>query len=78
MANIERRIEKLEGMYKPQSEPRPSLVMLDATSEPVNGHYAEVLRMAQEARARGEYAPLAVLRLPAQELRQGVKQEVEQ
>ncbi len=71
--SIERRLEKLEGMYKPQRQIRPSFLMLDENGEPVNGYYAEVLRMAQEARARGEYVPLAVFRLPAQELRQGVK-----
>ena len=65
MGDLERRIEKLEGVCRPQRQPRPSLVMLDENGEPVNGHYAEVLRLAQEAEAKGENVRLTVLRIPA-------------
>jgi len=78
MANTEKRIEKLEGMYRPQRQLRPSLVMLDENGNPVNEYYAKVLRLAQEAKACGEDVELHIFRLPAQELQKGVKQEVEQ
>jgi len=54
MKGQENRIEKLEGVCRPQRQLRPNLVMLYENGEPVNVHYAEVLRLAQEAEARGE------------------------
>ncbi len=65
MRGLENRIEKLEGVYKPQRQPRPSLVMLHENDEPVNKHYTEVLRLAQEAEGGGEDVCLTVLRIPA-------------
>ena len=62
--SIEKRIEKLEGVCRPQRQPIPSLVMLYENGEPVNGHYAEVLRLAQETEAGGEDVRLTVLRIP--------------
>ena len=64
MGDLERRVEKLEGVCRPQRQIRPSLVMLDENGEPVNGHYAEVLRLAQEAESGGEDVRLTVLRIP--------------
>jgi hypothetical protein len=63
--SIEKRIEKLEGVCKPQRQPTPNLVMMYENGEPLNEYYAEVLRLAQEAEARGEDVPLTVLQLPA-------------
>jgi len=64
MRGLENRIEKLEGVCRPQRQPRPNLVMLYENGEPVNGHYAEVLRLAQEAESGGEDVRLTVLRIP--------------
>ena len=63
--NLEKRIEKLEGVCKPQRQPIPNLVMLYENGEPLNEYYAEVLRLVQEARDRGEDVTLTVLQVPA-------------
>ena len=65
MRGLENRIEKLEGVCRPQRQPIPNLVMLYANGEPINGYYAEVLRLNREAEATGEDVRLTVLRIPA-------------
>ncbi len=66
MRGQENRINKLEGVCRPQMQPRPSLVMLwDENGEPISEYYAEVLRLNREAEARGEDVHLTVLRIPA-------------
>lgn len=64
--SIEKRIEKLEGVCRPPGQVRSSLVMLYENGEPINEHYAEVLRLAQEtAESEGEDVHLTVLRIPS-------------
>ena len=65
MKGQENRIEKLEGVCRPQRQPIPNLVMLYENGEPINGYYAEVLRLNREAEARGEDVRLTVLLMPA-------------
>jgi len=78
MGNTEKRIEKLEGMYRPLKQPIPNFVMVDESGEPISEYYAQVRSQVFEARACGEDVELCIFRLPAQELQKGVKQEVEQ
>jgi len=65
VSKLEKRIDKLEGVCKPQRQPIPSLVMLDKNGEPVTERDAEVLHLNREAEARGEDVRLIVLRIPA-------------
>jgi hypothetical protein len=40
-------------------------MLWDENGEPINGYYAEVLRLAQEAASAGEDVRLTVSRIPA-------------
>ena len=73
MANTEKRIEKLEGMYGPQRKPIPNFVMVDESGKPISEYYAQVRSQVFEARARGEDVELCIFQIPAQELQKGVK-----
>lgn len=65
MGYLERRIEKLEGVCRPQRQPRPSLVVLYEHGQPINAYFAEVLRLNREAEAGGEDVRLSVFYIPA-------------